>query len=185
MAKRTRRRHIRTASPEESWLPVPDYESSYEVSDHGQVRRIAPGHSATVGYILKPMPTAKGYLRVILAPQPGTTVGRRVHLLVLRAFVGPAPTGHEANHRDGDKTNNHVSNLEWVTRAENMRHAFRNGLQQPVRGEQHGMHKLTRAQAVAIRALRGQEPSRLTASRFGISKSTVSDIQCGRTWREG
>lgn len=52
---------------------------------------------------------------------------RFVHHLVLEAFVGPMPEGHEGCHRDGDRTNNHLGNLYWGTRAENVRDAIEHG----------------------------------------------------------
>lgn len=52
----------------------------------------------------------------------------RVNRLVLEAFVGPCPDGHESNHKDGIKSNNDSENLEWVTHSENVQHAYRLGL---------------------------------------------------------
>ena len=58
----------------------------------------------------------------------------RIHVLVLEAFVEARPLGLVSNHKDGDKNNNHITNLEWVTRAENNLHAYRTGLKIPHRG---------------------------------------------------
>jgi NUMOD4 motif/HNH endonuclease len=139
MAKRT----YRAASPQESWRPVVGYEGLYEVSDHGQVRRVAPARAATVGYILKPNTDHNGYPRVRLAPAPGQHRLIRVHRLVALAFIGPPPQAHLVNHKDGNKANNHVSNLEWTTYSGNARHALALGLTNPVKGERHGQRAKT------------------------------------------
>ena len=59
----------------------------------------------------------------------GQTVAFNVHMLVCAAYHGPRPSdGHQCNHKDGDKLNNHPDNLEWVTQAENMQHAWSIGI---------------------------------------------------------
>lgn len=123
--------------PTEVWRPVPGFEDHYEVSACGQVKRIAPastpdgrGHGGTrLGRVLKPAQTSSGYLTVSLFVR-GKSTPTLVHRLVTAAFLGPRPDGHEVNHRDGDKRNNVVANLEYVTRAQNVRHAFAMGLNQ-------------------------------------------------------
>jgi hypothetical protein len=67
---------------------------------------------------------ATGYVLVKLDDGPP----RYVHQLVLEAFVGPRPPGHQANHKSGSKCDNRLENLEWVTPSENSRHAHRTGL---------------------------------------------------------
>ena len=69
-----------------------------------------------------------------------------IHRLVGEAFVSNENNKPEINHIDGNKTNNHYTNLEWCTRSENCQHSFDIGLQQPKRGELNGMSKLTNGQ---------------------------------------
>lgn len=102
--------------PHERWLPVVGYEEHYLVSDQGRVWSVRKGRC------LKPRPDNRGYLRVRLPDGP--TV---VHRLVLSAFVGPRPYGHEACHGDGDKANARLQNLRWGTRSENARDRVRHG----------------------------------------------------------
>lgn len=91
----------------EQWKDISGYEKYYEVSDHGRVR------NKTNGYILKPTIGSTGYPKVMLAYGKRKTV--YVHRLVAEAFV-PNPNNHNVvNHIDENKTNNHVSNLEWCT----------------------------------------------------------------------
>lgn len=108
----------------EVWRPVRGFEGVYEVSFDGKVRRIAPGRGAKVGRILKPTTNRKveGYLFLFLYRECKST-RHYVHRIVAEAFHGPAPEGQEVNHIDGDKLNCCASNLEWVTKQENARHA--------------------------------------------------------------
>lgn len=93
----------------EIFKPVKGYEKRYEVSNFGRVK------SSINGKILKPEITKNGYCRVDLYDDNGKHKHRLVHRLVLEAFV-PNPNNYpQGNHKDEDKTNNHVENLEWCT----------------------------------------------------------------------
>lgn len=105
----------------ERWLAVPGYEGRYEVSDLGNVRsldRIRSHGRRWRGRTLKPYPMPRGYLMVNLWLDNTQRIWL-VHRLVLLVFVGPAPEGMEGLHRDGDNTNNNLSNLRWGTHSEN------------------------------------------------------------------
>jgi hypothetical protein len=102
----------------EVWLPVVGTEG-YDVSDHGQVRSYhRPGRGTTLRTepVLLSLINDAGRRVVSL----GRGNRRFVHHLVLEAFVGPHPDGYECDHADGDPSNNHVTNLRWVTHPENM-----------------------------------------------------------------
>lgn len=122
----------------EEWRPVVGFESLYEVSNVGRVRRIGKaartgkghGGGARIGLILKLRKHRGGYLMAQLWCN-GKLTGRLAHCLVAPAFIGARPEGLDINHKDGDKTNNSVGNLEYVTRSENNRHAYRIGLRAP------------------------------------------------------
>jgi hypothetical protein len=95
------------------------YEGLYQVDTEGNVFN-------RHGRKMKPCKQNRGYLILGLHKDNKTQV-HTVHRLVAETFLGVAPKGYEINHKDGDKTNNRVSNLEWVTHAENMEHAFTTG----------------------------------------------------------
>ncbi len=116
------------------WRDVFD-NPGYQVSEEGQVRsspRIVTQpcrwggmiQRTFEGKILKPGKNTKGYLHVSLGK--GNT--QLVAKLVAQVFIGPCPDGAEVNHKDGDKNNNSVGNLEYVTSTENNHHALRTGL---------------------------------------------------------
>jgi len=102
------------------------YIGKYEVSDDGKVRSAINGRfkGSKPGRILNQVLDNKGYLRVNLY---FNAKGRptRVHGIVAEAFLGERPEGMTVNHIDGNKTNNHVENLEYVSNKENVRHAHR------------------------------------------------------------
>jgi len=88
--------------------------------------------------ILKPYPNPRGYLFVEVNRIP-----KSIHRLVAIAFIPNPDNKPEVNHKDGNKQNNFWWNLEWMTHAENMRHASINKLMKPLIGSNHGGSKYT------------------------------------------
>jgi hypothetical protein len=86
----------------------------------------------------------------------------------------------QVNHIDGDKENNAKDNLEWATGSENEKHAHRTGLKSG-RGSANSNAKLTVAQVHEIRA--AADPAPELAKRYGVSRSTIVNIQRNKTWR--
>lgn len=118
----------------ERWAPVPGYEGYYEVSDQGRVRsldRVVPGgrwgSHRRRGVLMACRPDQKGYPQVLLR-RSGTDRCRKVHLLVLEAFVGPCPEGMEACHANDEHGDARLANLRWDTRSGNAKDRLRNGL---------------------------------------------------------
>jgi len=106
----------------EEWRPAPGWESAYNVSSQGRIK------NASTGRILRLRYTKGRRYAAIHLPLNGKSVDRYLHVLVAEAFLGPKPTGLDVNHKDGDRLNNAATNLEYVTRQENIRHAVRLGL---------------------------------------------------------
>jgi len=110
----------------ERWLPVPDFQGYYEVSDRGRVRSLyrvvmrSNGVQQTVhARILRPSPGAYGHCYVPLA-RTGTRAKRfLVHRLILMAFKGSPPDGTEACHNNGNAEDNRLENLRWGTPSSN------------------------------------------------------------------
>lgn len=103
----------------EIWKPVAGYEGIYEVSNMGRVKSRRK--------IISSVDDGKGYLRLHLSKN-GITKSFRVHRLVAEAFVPNSDVSLKVNHIDGNKKNNRSDNLEWCTQAENVAHAYSNGL---------------------------------------------------------
>lgn len=101
--------------------PIPS-NPAYLISDSGQVFSTKSNK-----YLKLPCGTV-GYPLVNLTTGKGKRTTHTVHSLVAEVFIGSRPANHEINHKDGCKTNNHVSNLEYVIPSDNIRHAFETGL---------------------------------------------------------
>lgn len=169
---------------QEEWRAVPGYEGRYEVSSFGNVRSIGTGGNRRRGGPMKPHLATPGlrYVQVALY-RNGDRRYYRVHQLVMMAFDGPCPPGMEVNHIDGDAGNNRSDNLEYVTRSENLKHAFRIGLIDK-RGEKNAAAKLTETQVREIYArFHGGVSSGVALAReFGVRTTTISAICTGKTW---
>lgn len=111
----------------EEWRDVVGYEGVYEVSSFGNVRRVDLGHHSTKEGLKSQRTDPNGYKQVDLWNGSGRT--HRVHRLVAKAFIPNPKKKRTVNHKDGDKTNNHVDNLEWATYSENNQHMHDTGLQ--------------------------------------------------------
>lgn len=165
----------------ERWVPIRGYEGIYEVSTLGRVRRLVAAYGSPAGMFMKSGHQRGGYRHVVLS-RDGRKRIFKLHRLVLEHFVGPMPDGHEINHRDGDKYNNALTNLEYVTRAQNIQHAYAAGLIDR-RALAHGSARLSEEDVRAIRvALNAGEARREIAQRFGVTVHAITDIALGRAW---
>jgi len=175
---------VAASDTEELWAPAFGHDGLYEVSSFGRVRRSSASRMAPAGYILKPRLTWDGYLEYGLCKR------RRywhvkAHRLVALAFLGPAPfPGAHVAHGDGDRTNNHVSNLRWATAAENEADKRRHGTMRGAHpGEAHHGAKLTVA---IVQRMRRQAAAGLPVSAIarqsGVAKATAYQAIVGQTW---
>ena len=175
------------------WKPIKGYEGSYEVSDMGDVvgldRFVNNGKRIIhrKGKVMTKITHRKGYEKVPLSKiENGKTKQKAffVHRLVAIAFIDNPENKEQINHKDGNKVNNCVENLEWVTNSENMKHAKINNLNLKARGESHGMSKLNSLKVAEIKnRLKSKELNKDIANIYGVHTSTVSDIKRGKIWK--
>ena len=120
---------------QEQWKQIKEFNGEYEVSNLGRVRSMKR-YYGMVGRIMPQtrQPSGRGgkltYFAVMLSKN-NKSYCRKVHRLVAEAFIPNPDNLPQINHKDGCKTNNHVSNLEWCTAKENTRHAYQMGLTHP------------------------------------------------------
>ena len=128
----------------EIWKEVVDYEDEYEVSNLGNVRRKVKNLKSSI--------SAWGYPIVGLSKN-GICKTKLIHRLVAEAFIDNIDNKEQVNHKDCDKLNNNLNNLEWVTPMENILHAVENNRQRDQNGENNNMSKLTKKDILFIRQL--------------------------------
>lgn len=138
---------------------------------------IDPEAGVILGKMGRPVgrPNDDGYVLVI----DGRRKEHRAHRLIWEAVHGPIPDGLEPNHKNGVKTDNRIANLELVTRAQNVRHAFATGLTSRKKGDPY--RKLT---VEAVREIRtGDDSLRVLARRYGVSVPAICAVRKWRTWK--
>jgi hypothetical protein len=160
----------------EEWRPVPGWETRYEVSSIGQVRKVTGG---AVGLFL----SDRGYL---IARLSGPRAQKLAHRLVALAFIPPVPGKPDVNHIDNNRANNVVANLEWCTHAENLSHMARQGRRRGwPKGVRSPAAKLSDGTVRAIRTDRAAGASySALAERHGTSKRTIGRILNGKDYRD-
>jgi hypothetical protein len=104
-----------------------------------------------------------------------------VHRLVLDAFYGPCPDGHECRHLNGNSLDNRACNLRWGTRQQNSDDKRRHGTMQA--GSRNGQAKLTEADVEAIRVSRQTTTLLALAIQYGVSRSQIKRIVYGKSWK--
>ena len=174
----------------EIWKDIPDYEGSYQVSNMGRVRsvdRVVTFNDGSMrkykGKVLKPAITHRGYERVVLCIDNGLT-NKTVHRLVLETFKPHVNMNDlEVNHMDGNKLNNHLTNLEWLTRRDNMLHAHNTGLINN-KGERNPNAKFSKVDILEIlERLDTGELHKDIGLDYGVSAKYIYHISTGHRWR--
>lgn len=151
----------------------------YAVSNHGRV--FGPRGE------MSPYPDRDGYLRF----RAGSRGGQHyVHRLVAAAFLGPCPEGYEVAHKDHDRANPRLDNLEYLTHAENVKASAAAG--RAMHGETHVCANMSEVTALEILAryvpgTRGRKPepnsAKALAREFGVSARSVHCLVRGETWK--
>lgn len=165
--------------PEQAWKPVVGYEEHYSVSSDGEV------FSHRAGRKLKPLVQPKTGYAMVWFSVDGLRERRSIHRVVAASWIGPAPDGHHVDHIDGNRLHNAVSNLRYLTPAENNRATAARGA--TARGERNGQSKLTDAQVAEIRRakLSGGRywGANQLAEKFGVTRCQVMRAASGSTFR--
>ena len=174
----------------EVWKDIPDFEGSYQVSNMGRVRSVdsvvtfSDGRVRKYkGKVLKPYINNTGYEQVMLYDDNGYNL-KRVHRLLLETFKPHINMNDlDVNHIDGNKLNNHLTNLEWLTRRDNILHACDIGLINN-RGEDSPNAILSNADVLEIlQRLDTGELQKDIGLDYGVSNKYISQINRGVRWR--
>ncbi len=150
------------------------YDSLYSVSSDGHIKNVKRN------LVLREYVGKDGYLRTQLH---GKTFV--VHRIVAKMFI-PNPQGlPEVNHKDGNKQNNSVENLEWVTRSDNLRHAYKTGLKN-AKGTKNSRSILTENDVEYIKSnyKKGDATfgAKALAKKYGVAHQTICAVAHGQNW---
>lgn len=176
----------------EIWVDVEEFDNYYQISNYGRLRskkRKIKSAIQSCGYrfntprIMFPQNNGKGYLQYYVSFN-NKRVMKYAHRLVAKYFLSNHLNHPEVNHIDGDKSNNNVKNLEWVTIQENQIHAVKNGLSPS--GENSKLAKLSKMQIIALRRLFRMNPkfNKLQiAKKLGVRDTTIHKIINNQRWK--
>jgi len=167
----------------EVWEIIPEYDE-YAISNLGRVKRVKDSSAtygrARAGHILKQADNQNGYLSVTLCKN-----GRKKtfwpHQIVMSVFHGERPNGKCVHHHNGDRHDNRLSNLSYVTFSYNSKDGYLNGDIQ--RGEDRPNNKLKEGEVWLIKKLLAEKVmGKFIAKMFKISCGCVSQIKTCKSW---
>lgn len=167
------------------WVDIPGWETRYSISEYGHIKSKdmvvnAKGGGTAIrkGRLLSLVKKTNDYLCVTLTngiDRPQVSV----HRLVARAFLGECPIGLHVLHNDGNKFNNHYSNLRYGTPAENHKDTLLHGHR--LMGNTHPLAKLNED---AVRFIRNSEESPdVLAIKYNVSKEHITAVRRYRSWK--
>lgn len=154
--------------------------NNYEVDEEGNVFSLNY-RSKGKEQKMKPNKDSVGYFRVSFR-KPKIFKTKRVHRLVAETFIPNPQHKKFVNHKNGNKLDNRVSNLEWCSRSENEKHAFKIGLKSHV-GEKHNKSKLTEDNVKDIRLLHKIIKRKNLSNMFNVSIHCIDNVIYRKSWR--
>jgi len=175
------------------WIDIKDFEGIYQITRCGKVRSLDkivncyPDTKRIVkGKILKAMLGKNGYYYFQLSDEHNKRTNKYLHRLLCIAFIWNPINYPSVNHKDGNKTNNNLDNLEWCTQKQNMRHGYSTGLipkKVNPKGEKGIAAKLTDNQVKEIKK-RLNIGDRIIdiAADYPIKEGAIGEIKAGRSW---
>jgi hypothetical protein len=181
---------MKIAKNNEIWKDIAGYEKMYQVSNLGRIRSLPRRDKRNRfwnGNILKSQVNKYGYLSVKLT-KDGKSKRYMVHRLVATAFLPNQNHCKEINHKDENKQNNSVDNLEWCTRSYNVTYGSLNEdfRKRRVSGERGGRSVLTKEQVLEIRRkyVKGSRHYGLSAlsKEYGVCISQIGNIVRFESW---
>lgn len=174
----------------EKWKDIPGFESCYQASTFGRIRSkkrvVVYSNGAVYKYpskVLVPGITPSGYYTLTLCKDT-LRYSRRVCRLIAKTFIKNPFNKLQVNHKDGDKLNDSVKNLEWATASENQIHRYSVLKKGVPTGEQHANSKMNNKKVKELRILyaSGKYSQRELANKYGITQPTANEIISKKLW---
>jgi len=172
----------------EIWKDVKDYEGWYQVSNKERVKSLQRTIYYSSGAVrlqnskLLTLRVANGYLGLTLRKMNKNRTAS-LHRLMAECFIDNPENKPEVNHIDGNKLNNKLDNLEWVTKSENAKHAWDNGLCVKKIGESNIFSTLKESDVLEIRRIGKSVKQKIIAEKYGVSASLISAILLKKRWK--
>ena len=155
---------------------------NYEVSNYGDVKSL----SYKTPKLLRKYYSKDGYIQYSLCIN-GKQFRTGAHRLVALAFIPNSENKETVNHKDGNKHNNYYKNLEWMSRSEQMKHAYKLGLKTKMQGTINYNHSLTNDQVREIKKIYKAHDKKYgmipLAKKYGVSESTINRIVHNRSYK--
>lgn len=180
---------------EEIWKDIKGYEGYYQVSNLGRVKRLDKiiKQRGRYGQLLDCFHKGRiksthidkyGYTRVDLYKNSKCIV-KQVHRLVAIAFIPNIENKPEVNHIDGNKQNNNINNLEWCTRTENERHAYKTGLKKSRYGKDNKNSKPVIQYDLNMNIIAEYVGAREAGRKTGYNQSNITKCCNGKVKTAG
>lgn len=158
----------------EIWKDIEDFKGYYQVSTFGRL-------SSLRNNIILKQRLRKGYLCAKLTVD-GVATHKNTHIYVAKTFIPNPENKTQINHKDCNKVNNHISNLEWATPIENMKHAYDNNLVPILFGENHYNSILKEEEIVYIFENKDNLTMNELSKKFNVSTKYIFSIWNKNTW---
>lgn len=170
---------------QEIWKDIQGYEGLYQVSNFGRVkslkRKVKSGENyVTVKEKIRKQGIRKGYYYLQLHKND-ISKKHSIHRLVAQAFIHNPENKPQINHRDGNRFNNNIYNLEWCNLEENIKHENETGLRP--KGEKNGNSKLTEKQVLEIRENKEKLNQKQLSEKYKVHRDTIGRITNKTIWK--
>lgn len=166
------------------WAPIEGF-PFHRVTVDGRVQtRLRPGiNKPQDEWVDRAIDNQTGRYKRLLLRHKGNSKSFNVHRLVALHFIWNPHTKPCVNHKDGNRFNNHFTNLEWVTVSENTQHAYDTGLAVASKGENHGLSKFKEEDIrdIRFRASRGETHTEI-GKFYGVRQGCISRIVSRERW---
>jgi hypothetical protein len=176
---------------DETWKDIPGYEGYYQASSLGKIRSLdrVSTHWKGITQIKKGKEISisadiKGYLKISLM-KSGTRKSFKAHRLIAITFLDNKDNLSDVNHKNLNKADNSVSNLEWCSHKENCEHASLNGRKGGGMGSKNHFSKLTETDVLEIRDLFkiGKETRKSLAEKYSVDYTLIWQIVARKAWK--